>query len=765
MDEGTPRRQRSRGPIRILLVEDAPADADLMLRTLRRAGLEVEAHVVQEESEYRRALQEFRPDVVLADNKLPRFSGRRALRIARRHDPFLPVIMVTGTLQEERIIRLTQLGLANYVLKDHLLRLTPAVLDALDHAEVRRATAEAQRALADRERRFRAVAEASGDGLMIIDEHGKIVFWNAAAERLFGYATSEALGTHVRHLAAARFRKEQATFLAKALTAPTLPEPFTIEVAALRKDGTEFPAELTVSGWEEDGHRLFSAEVRDITLRKEEARTRLVLSQAIEQTVTSVVITDVDGTIQYVNPAFERLTGYAAHEVLGQNPRILRSGKHPLAFYEDMWARLTAGQVFQGEFTNRRKDGSEYQQESTIFPVIGADGRIERFVGLGKDVTQERLLEAQLRQSQKMEAVGQLAAGIAHDFNNVLTGVLTNAQLLEFALPEGPSEQCECLEDLVAAARRGAALVKRLMSLARRDAGAPSRADVRGVVDEAMKTIRRILPESIEIRVEHPPRELACMVDDGDLQQALFNLATNARDAMPGGGRLAVRTLEAEGRAVIEVQDNGSGMEPEVLERIFEPFFTTKDVGKGTGLGLAMVYGFVKRSGGTVTAQSRRGVGTTIRLALPLAPADVPAGDAPRPAEAAPVLSAAHGTVLVAEDEADVRRVAQRALERLGFRVLTAADGVEAMTILGRERGRIDLVLSDLVMPRGGGAMLYRNTLEWPDRPRFLLMSGHAPSEVNGDRDLVATLPFLPKPWTIADLETAVSRVLEAPVS
>jgi two-component system NtrC family sensor kinase len=754
------RRRRREEEIRLVIVEDVPTDAELMIRILRQAGLRIVHRVVVDETDFRRSLADFRPQVVLADYNLPRFSGRRALRIARRFDPLLPVIMVTGSLREESIVRLTSLGLTNYVLKDHLLRLAPAVLDALDRAEEKRSAVRSINALEHSELRFRAVAEASGDALLIVDDGARVVFGNAAAERMFGIHGDELVGADVSVLIPARDRERLDRGWSAKGRGQSVTTPFTIEVCGLRADGSEFPVELTVSSWHEEDRRLFSAQIRDITVRKEEARTRKVLSQAVEQALTLVVITDVNGIIQYVNPAFERITGYPAHEVIGQTPRILNSGMQPPEVYAQLWAEITAGGTFIREMTNRRKDGGEYVQRSTIFPIVGEDGRVERYMGLGQDVTQERLLERQLRQSQKMEAVGQLAGGIAHDFNNILTGVLTNAQLLEFSLAEGHPEEMEGLKDIIGAARRGADLVKRLMSLARADVGSsPGRVDVRAVVREAIRTVRRILPETIAVVVDEMHDELPCVVDEGELNQALMNLATNARDAMPEGGSLAIRARLADGSVVIEVRDNGTGMAPGVVDRIFEPFFTTKDVGKGTGLGLAMVYGFADRAGGTVTAESRMGAGTVVRLTLPLAPdtsEEAPTGSLPE----AVSLGGAGGTVLLAEDQEDICRVAKKVLERLGYRVLTASDGVEAMGILARERGKLDLVLADLVMPRGGGGMLFRNSRDWPDRPRFLLMSGYAAGELNGDGHLLETVPFLAKPWSVADLEAAVAGVM-----
>ncbi|GMV04088.1 MAG: hypothetical protein AMXMBFR53_03690 [Gemmatimonadota bacterium] len=764
------RRDRLQEEIRVLIVEDVRTDADLMVQHLRRARMSIAHRVVAEEGPYREALDQFKPHVVLADSKLPRFSGRRALRIARSFDPFLPVILVTGTLKEERIVRLTALGLANYVLKDRLLRLVPAVLGAIDRADERRRSAQAHLALEASERRFRAVAEASGDALVIVDATGSVVFWNRAASLVFGYDEAEVLGKSVARLVPPEVRQRHESGLSRAMASPALIESFTTEAEGLRANGTTFPLELTVSAWEEDARRFYSAQVRDVTGRKEEARSRRILSKAVEQTVNSVVITDVNGVIEWVNPAFERLTGYAAEEVVGKTPRVLKSGRQTTGAYERLWGDVLAGRTHFAEFVNRRKDGTEYTQRTIVFPIVGEAGNVERLVGIGHDVTQERMLARQLQQAQKMEAVGQLAGGIAHDFNNILTGVLTNAQLAEMSLDEEHGEIREYVADVISATRRGADLVKRLMSLARMDPGEGRSVEVRSVVDDALRTVRRILPENIQISVTHDDGPLPAVLDEGSLHQALLNLATNSRDAMPDGGRLTVGTgravlPDADGNpapfVVVRVRDSGMGMSPGVAERVFEPFFTTKESGKGTGLGMAMVYRFVTGAGGSVKVDSELGAGTTITLALPL----VEAHDEAPVFPAAPVTkaTAASGTILLAEDQDEIRRVARRVLEHRGYRVIEAANGVEAMTILARERGRLDLVLADLVMPNGGGGMLYRATRGWPDQPRFVFMSGYSAGELNGDGGLLGQVPFLPKPWSVADLTEIVARALETP--
>ncbi|MDT8342088.1 MAG: PAS domain S-box protein, partial [Longimicrobiales bacterium] len=608
-------------PTRVLVVEDARTDADLMLRQLRASGLEVSARIVQEREPFVAALQEFEPDLVLADFRLPRFSGAEALALVRQRDPFLPVILVTGTLPEEQAITLLEAGLSNYVLKDRLLRLGPAAVSAMAQAADRRQAAHDRAALEASERRFRSVARASGDGLVVVDGRGCVTAWNPAAEAIFGYPPAHVLGRSALRLTADPARRILLRIWLRALRAAAPPAPVTLEVKGRRASGADFPAEVTLSCWDEGEIRFLSAQVRDVTTRKEEARLRQILSRTVDQTNTSVIITHLDGTIEYVNPAFERLTGYTLDEVRGQTPRILKSGRQSDTFYQELWAEIGAGRVWQRETVNRRKDGSEYPQRTTVFPLLSDAGQPDRYVGLGQDVTQERLLEAQLQQAQKMELLGQLAGGLAHDFNNLLTGIQANAQLIELDLEKRPEACREHLDDLVRSARRGGEIVRRLMGLARPQPEHVAPLDLRGAVEDALRTARRLLDPQVEVVQRHEgDAPLPVLLDEAGLYQAILNLVGNARDAMPEGGRLTLRTrpgfLEGEnGRrvaaGVVEVSDTGSGIDARIRDRIFEPFVTTKEPGRGTGLGLSMVHRFLTRAGGDVTVQSAPGAGTT----------------------------------------------------------------------------------------------------------------------------------------------------------
>lgn len=391
---------------------------------------------------------------------------------------------------------------------------------------------------------------------------------------------------------------------------------------------------------------------------------------------------------------------------------------------------------------------------------------------LAADVVRHRELEAQLRQSQKMEAVGQLTGGIAHDLNNVLTVVVANAELMAAALPPGSVELRSELDQLRAAAGRGAGMVRRLLAFSRREALAPQPLDLVRVVEESSGLLKRVVPENIEIHVTHELPRLVVLGDGGAIEQVLVNLVTNARDAMPAGGTLRLQTrpaplttrqasalgAPAPGEyAALAIADTGAGMDEETRERAFEPFFTTKDPGAGTGLGLSMAYALVRQLGGVIHLASAPGRGTTATVYLPLAPAGVEEA-AVAPAAGAATAPGGHETILVVEDEEGIRRAARRVLERHGYRVLLARDGQEGLEAYRAHAAEIDLVISDVIMPRLGGRELYEAVRRDGSGVRFLFASGYASPEP-ASADLQA-VPHIAKPWTLEELLQKVREVL-----
>jgi PAS domain S-box-containing protein len=373
---------------------------------------------------------------------------------------------------------------------------------------------------------------------------------------------------------------------------------------------------------------------RDITERKQAEEANARLATAVKQAAEAIVITDSKGTILYVNPAFEKVTGYATSEAIGQNPRILKSGKHDDTFYGQMWDVLSQGKVWSGRITNKKKNGSLYEEEMSISPVFDSAGKITNYVAVKRDVTQEVALETQLRQSQKMEIIGQLAGGVAHDFNNILTVIQGNASLLLLNPDTNVAEKMEFTQQIVNAAERAASLTRQLLMFGRKQVMQPAYMSLNEVVAQMTKMLRRVLGEHISLQSNYAANLPFIHGDIGMIEQILMNLVVNARDAMPAGGRLTittgVKTVDKEEAAQnsgaspglhvwLAVSDTGTGIAPEVLPRIFEPFFTTKEVGKGTGLGLATVYGIVQQHHGWITVTSEISKGTTFRIYFPAA--------------------------------------------------------------------------------------------------------------------------------------------------
>jgi len=511
----------------------------------------------------------------------------------------------------------------------------------------------------------------------------------------------------------------------------------------------------------------------DITERKQAEVAQARLATAIEQAAEAVVITDTQGTIQYVNPAFEKVTGYSREEAIGRNLRFLKSGKHDTEFYQRLWAVLTRGEVWRGHFVNKRKDGTLYEEEATISPVRDAAGRIIHYVAVKRDVTHETQLEAQLLQAQKMEAIGRLAGGVAHDFNNILAVILMQTEflLMSVDLSEGVRDG---VQQVRTAAERAANLTRQLLLFSRRQVMQARDLDLNEVVTNLAKMLQRIIGEDVRLELHLHPTPLMTHADAGMLDQVLMNLAVNTRDAMPKGGRLIIETTAREfspeeaaalpdvkpGHYVgLRVSDTGCGIPPEILPRIFEPFFTTKEQGKGTGLGLATVFGIVKQHGGSIQVASEPGRGTTFEVYIPALPAGSTQATA---AESRTPPRGGTETILLVEDEPDVRQVTRVILEVHGYRVLEASDGRQALELWQQHRETIQLLFTDMVMPEGMSGRELSQRLR-ADRPQLkvLYTSGYS-AELAG-QELPPGASFLQKPCSAELLLETVRRCLDAP--
>ena len=517
---------------------------------------------------------------------------------------------------------------------------------------------------------------------------------------------------------------------------------------------------------------VFSSLLANVMERKAAETERARLAMAVEQSAEAVLISDLNGTISYVNPAFERITGYTAKEVTGLNPRILKSGRHDVRFYERMWARLREGEVWTGRITNRRKDGSYYEAEQTISPMRdGPSGVVVGYLTVSQDVTRSTELENELRQAQKMDSIGRLAGGIAHDFNNLLTGILGFAKVIREDLgPDHPSRPD--LEEILRAGDRAAKLTRQLLAFGHKQVIQIQPLDLNAVVVNLDHMLRHTLGENIELVTAATDRLRSIEADPGLMEQIIMNLVVNARDAMPSGGKLIVQTanMVADETMVarhpgvtpgdyvaLVVKDNGTGMTEEVKRQAFEPFFTTKERGRGLGLGLSTVYGIVKQFGGFVELDSQLARGTEVRMFFPTV--SHPARELPEEPEA----SSGPGseTILVVEDESTVRRLTLRILTGLGYHVLEARNGDEALNVFDQFQGVIDLVLTDVIMPRMGGPELVAHLRQKTTGLKILYMSGYTDDIRMDGLHVENAASLILKPFTRESLSAEIRRVLD----
>ena len=511
-----------------------------------------------------------------------------------------------------------------------------------------------------------------------------------------------------------------------------------------------------------------------MTTHSDESRLRALVDTAVD----GVILIDARGTVLMFNPACEKLFGYPREEVLGRNVKMLM----PAPYHEEhdgyIQNYLTTGERkiigIGREVSGRRKDGSTFAMDLSVGEAKEGGGSI--FVGVIHDLSERKRIERQLAQAQKMEAVGQLSGGIAHDFNNLLTVIIGNADTLADRLKARP-DLSRLADQIVNAGQRGAELTQRLLAYSRRQMLQPAEIDCNALISSMRELLQRTLREDIEIIADLDPELNAAYADPAQLENAILNLSLNAQDAMPDGGSLTINTINVPlderyrdlhpevppGRYVmVSVTDDGEGMPPHVREHAFEPFFTTKEVGKGSGLGLSMVYGFAKQSNGHVTLYSEPGLGTTIRIYLPASTMGPAEAKAPAESEA---LLYGDGTVLVAEDDPIVRSYAVSCLESLGYRVIAAVDGHEALARLDQNPD-VNVLFSDVVMPGGiTGWELASRAREMRPAIRILLTSGYAIETLAARGRLNPDVAVLNKPYRKADLARRLREVLDAPAA
>jgi two-component system cell cycle sensor histidine kinase/response regulator CckA len=498
------------------------------------------------------------------------------------------------------------------------------------------------------------------------------------------------------------------------------------------------------------------------------------LSCAVEHSADTIVVTNSEGIIEYVNPAFEMATGHSLQEVAGKNQSILKSELQAPLLYRELWETIRTGDVRRSIVVNRKKNGEVYYADESVSPIRNAEGKVTHFVSNGRDLTERLRIEAELLQSQKMDAIGRLAGGVAHDFNNLLTIITSYSELALDSVDPGSSTQTR-LQEILSAAHRAADLTRQLLAFSRKQTQALRVAELNPVVAGIVKGLHRLIGEDIELVFVPGEGMGRVRLDPVQIEQILMNLAANSRDAMLQGGRWTIETSNVQldeeyvdqkraiipvGRyALLNVTDTGSGIPTEHLSHVFEPFYTTKASGKGTGLGLATVYGIVKQNHGFVWVYSEAGMGTTFKIYLPCV-AEQPAKIGV-PEISPEKLFSGTETILLVEDEDALRRAAVEFLSLRGYKVLEARDGLDALSAVKNHGAHIHLAVTDVVMPHLSGGELATKLEKLRPETKVLFLSGYPGQMVVNHNVIDVERNFLQKPFTLKQLATKVRTVLD----
>ena len=510
---------------------------------------------------------------------------------------------------------------------------------------------------------------------------------------------------------------------------------------------------------------------QEIEKHKQTEEKLFKLSQSIEESPVAFVLMDVNGNLEYVNPQFFRISGYAPRNMIGLNVKSLQPTGSQTDDFQEAWESVGADNIWRGEMQIKKQDGECFWAYLTLLPLKNPEGRVNSMMMIMEDTSEKRQLEAQLIQSQKLEGIGQLAGGVAHDFNNILTAIIGYAQLVYLNMQNDDTNRGH-IKHILDYSEKAATITKSLLAFSRKQTTNLSCFNVNDLISDFQKLLLRLMPENIEIQTQFTSQKLSVLVDQVQLEQVIMNLATNARDAMPDGGLIIIATNMTEidqefiksngyGRtgsyAQITMADMGRGMNRQTLDKIFEPFFTTKEPGKGTGLGMTIVYNIVSRHNGFITVVSEPGKGTRVRILLPIVQA---AEDVNGSKTEEYIEQGGARTILVAEDDSGIRDLITTILTERGYEVIGVADGVEAVKQFSENREKVSLVMLDGIMPKKNGREAYREIRAMKPDVKVIFMSGYLENMLDFDHLMEREIHFLQKPVLPLDILKKIQELL-----
>ncbi|MGA8767551.1 MAG: PAS domain S-box protein [Candidatus Acidiferrales bacterium] len=627
----------------------------------------------------------------------------------------------------------------------------------------------------ERALRLASAMENNGEMICMGGADGRAVFVNRALLEATGYQEDELLGRPLNETLLSP--NDPLTLAGEIRTSIVREGKWRGECLYRRKNGPDLPVSLSVSVLRDGEGRVTGAFsiAQDITERRRLEDRAVRLAHAMENNRESICMSDDKGCASFVNQALVQSTGYREEEILGKSfDETILSPNNPPNLAGEIKTSMVRDGKWRGECLQRRKNGPDLPISLSISVLRDRDGRATGAFAISQDITERRQLEEQLRRAQKMEAVGQLAGGVAHDFNNLLMVIMGYAGDLEERLDESDPLRRKA-QEIGRAGRRAASLTRQLLAFSRQQVLAPRVLNLNSVVDELQKMLGRLINEDIDLITDLDLKLGQVKADQGQIEQVIVNLAVNARDAMPDGGRLTIQTtnMEVDGAFTrlhpemspgsfvrLAVTDTGFGMDAETQSRVFEPFFTTKERGKGTGLGLATVYGVVKQSGGFIWVHSEPGKGSTFEVLLPRVngkPAEVITQD-----NGSRETGRGSETILLVEDDEALRKLILNSLSERGYSVLEAANGTEALQLARQRSGKVDLLLTDVVMPGMSGPQVADSVVALDPDVKVLYMSGYSEFAARHDELLKHGRRFLQKPHSVVDLARTIRETLNA---
>jgi two-component system, cell cycle sensor histidine kinase and response regulator CckA len=775
--------------LRVLILADREEDAELMVRELRKSGFEPQWERVETEAEMDSSLRR-EWDVILAAYTMPEFDAVRGLQLLKQRALNIPYIVVSGSNGEESAVTAMRMGAADYLLKDRLGRLGPAVSNAITQqrlfATSRQAALSGESSMEAQRNMLQLqvdILDALPAHIAVLDSNGVIIRANRGwldfdtqdcfHGREFAVGCNYLLACDAAGESGNEYSAQASLGIRRVLSSDI--ESFELEYSCCPIGNVQHWFRIMVAPLKGQGKEsavVMHVDITDLIHAKEASRR---LAAILESTPDFVGLTDIEGNLIYINQSGRELVGIppeAGDQSLGHISEfhppwgvdLLSQTAIPEAMRTGLW---------QGETTLvHRGDGHEIPVSLVVLAHRSASGQVAYLSTMARDITEQRRLEDEIRQAQKMDAVGRLAGGVAHDFNNILTIILGYSDLIQEALTDDDDTK-ELVQGISEAARRAAVLTRQLLAFSRRQILQPREIHLNTSVLDMQKMLGRLIGEDIELIIELADDLKTIKADPGQIEQVVMNLAINSRDAMPEGGTLRIETKNRDitvddahkhpdltpGNYVeLRISDSGRGMNAGTLAHVFEPFFTTKDTGQGSGLGLAMVYGIVKQSEGHIEVSSTLGAGTTFRIFLPQY--HEPLEDAASEGEGLP-LAHRPATVLLVEDDTSVRRLARYTLQLQGYQVLEAGNGTDALQVSESFSKPIDVLLTDVVMPRMSGRELTEQLVARRPSLKVLYMSGYTDDAKVHQDVLDATGGFLQKPFTPAALLAKLHAVLQ----